>query len=312
MSRLRLSQFLSRCFLALLCVLTGVAAFCLVFYAFFWTATTEEQLFGHKTTYFYGEPTVPPLADYGLVFSVGHNAGSSLETTREAIANGADVIEIDVASMNNTLVSAHVSPPAVVGSIVFRGPTLESVWRAAEGASVIQLDLKESTPAFRKRVVSFLARHAGEHTVMVATTDEVMLRLLEEQAPDVLRFLSVADGGRLWSLYNDADLVDLIDGVTIRYQLVSADSVSRLKDLDLIVLAWTVNDLTTVNGFVALGVDGISTNNLAIMDLLGGLESGEHLAQYRMSSKAAPPDGKEIDPPVSEEALVPPDAVAAK
>ena len=241
----------------------------------------EQRLFGHWPTYYSGPLNAEPLADYGRVFSVAHNAGTSLNTTRQAIASEADVVEIDVALMNDTLVSAHIPPYPVFGSWFFRGPSLESAWNASAEADVVQLDLKESGAALRKLLFRFLELHANDRTVLVATSDVTTLGLLRERFPQVLRFLSVPDSGRLASLHADADLVDLIDGVTIRYQLVTAESVERLKALGLIVLAWTVNDLATVNEFVQWGVDGVSTNNLAIMELLGGRQSGALLLGQR-------------------------------
>jgi glycerophosphoryl diester phosphodiesterase len=254
--------------LATVCASTG-----LIVYLFAYKDQAAERLFGAHPVYAAGPLNADPLADYGPVFTVGHNAGASLTTTRQAIANGADVVEIDIVAMRGKLVSAH-QPPAWVGPVTFQGPTLEQVWRAARNAEVIQLDLKESTPAFRKLLFAFLDKHAGEHTVLVATSDVAMLDEIRDRHPEVLRFLSVPNHGRLERLLADTDLAESIDGVTIRYQLVSAESVRRLKAMGLTVLAWTVNDLATVNEFVSWGVDGISTNNLSIMELLSGQGSG--------------------------------------
>ena len=268
-------------------VATSVATICaslgLIGYLIFRPAGAEERFSGSRPVYFRGGMNADLLADYGSVFAVGHNSGASLTTTRQAIANGADVIEIDVASMNGRLVSAHVTPMAVVGPRVFRGPMLETVWRASADAAVIQLDLKESTPAFRALLFAFLDEHAAGRTVMVATADVVTLQLLEERFPTVLRFLSVPDRAALERLHGDPAPIAVIDGVTIRYGLVNAESMSRLKGQGLIVLAWTVNDLTRVNELVALGVDGISTDNLAIMSLLAGSGIGDRLATHRLA-----------------------------
>lgn len=239
-----------------------------VVYISFWTPIRKEQIFGHETVYFYGNPTVEPLSDYGHAFSVGHNAGSSVATIAEARANGARIIEIDVVMVGDQLMSAHVPPMRVIGSYVFRGPSLASVWEAAGDAAVIQLDLKDSSPAFRTKVISFLQEHAGERPVLVTTADVTMLRMLRDETPEAIRFMSVPDAGVLNRVLEDHELAALIDGVTIRYQLVNRDSVSMLKERGLIVLAWTVNDLRMVNEFIELGVDGVSTNNLAIMELL--------------------------------------------
>ena len=271
-------------------VATSVATICaslgLIGYFILRPAGAEERLSGQRPVYFRGGLNADLLTDYGSVFAVGHNSGASLTTTRQAIANGADVIEIDVAAMDGRLVSAHVPPLAVVGHRVFRGPMLETVWRASADAAVIQLDLKESTPAFRALFFAFLEEHAAGRTVMVATADIAMLQLLEERFPAVLRFLSVPDRAALERLHGDPELIRTIDGVTIRHQLVDAESVIRLKEQGLIVLAWTVNDLTRVNDLVALGVDGISTDNLAIMSLLAGSGIADRLAAQRTPDTA--------------------------
>ncbi len=48
-----------------------------------------------------------------------------------------------------------------------------------------------------------------------------------------------------------------------------------LESTGLLVLAWTVNDLARLNELVQLGVDAITTDNLAIMELLGGQQRQE-------------------------------------
>jgi hypothetical protein len=300
MSRRRIPIILAQGFVIATSVATICASLGLIALFIFQGAEAEEFLSGSRPTYFRGQLNVDLLDDYGPAFVVGHNSGATLKTTRQAIASGADVIEIDVASMDGRLVSAHVPPSALYGPQVFRGPSLAAVWRAAANASVIQLDLKESTPAFRTLLFAFLDEHAAGRTVMVATSDVAMLQLLSERAPAVLRFLSVPDSRTLERVYDDPELVGLIDGVTIRYQLVNEESVSRLKGYGLIVLAWTVNDMRRVNEFVALGVDGVSTDNLAIMGLLGGRQGGERLATIRTESTEHQSAWEETGDPVTE------------
>jgi hypothetical protein len=270
-SRRRISALILNGFLLTGSIATVCASAGLITLLFAYKDQTAERLFGSQPLYLAGPLNADPLDDYGLVFGVGHNAGASLFTTGQAIASRADVVEIDVVVMNGVLVSAH-HPHAFVGPVTFRGPTLEAVWRASSEADVVQLDLKDSTAEFRRLLFAFLEQHAGERTVMVATSSVATLSQIQDRFPEVLRFLSVPDRGRLQSLLADAELAAMIDGVTIRWQLVSAESIGQLKALGLIVLAWTVNDLATVNEFVSWGVDGVSTNNLAIMELLGGRE----------------------------------------
>ena len=268
----------------------ALLGFLTVTFSSLWNETRFEQIFGHETVYFYNDPSVEPLPDYQNAFAVGHNAGSSVLTVGQARSSGAKVIEIDVVLLGDTLVSAHVPQMRVIGSWVFRGPTLERVWNEAGADVVIQLDLKQSDSRFRSKVIEFLTEHAGEQTVLVATRDVTMLDMLREKAPDVLRFMSVADAFQLAAVVRNEDLAKSLDGVTIRWQLVNQFVVDQLKDLDLIVLAWTVNDLKTVNEFVAMGVDGFSTNNLGIMEVLSTPNRDSALRFLRTAEPTLPND----------------------
>ena len=117
---------------------------------------------------------------------------------------------------------------------------------------------------------------------MIATSDITLLEQIQAAHPEVYRFLGVADAATLKRLSSDPALAAMLDGVTIRQQLVSPESIAKLKAMNLIVLAWTVNDLTAVNALVEMGVDAVSTDNLAIMRLLSGNQSGERrLAEHR-------------------------------
>jgi len=263
------------------------ASIALIVFLIFWQDIAEELTTGRRPTQFNGPLDADLLDDYGLVFSVGHNSGGTLAATRQALKNGADVIEVDVASLDGELVSAHFPPLPIVGRRVFRGPTLEEVWRASSAADVVKLDLKESSPKFRALLFEFLNTHQGERQIIVSSRDPVTLSLLMHQAPSAFRFLSVPDQATLDRVYRDYDLTSTIEGVTIRHTLLTVDSAAQLRGLGLIIVAWTVNDLTRVNELVRLGVDGITTDNLAIMKLLGGQRKGERRLSEHRSAPAA-------------------------
>jgi glycerophosphoryl diester phosphodiesterase len=268
-------------------IVTILASLTLIIFMVFWQDIAEEWTTGRKPDTFNGPLEAELLDDYGLVFSVGHNSGDTLAATRQALRSGADVIEVDVASMGDTLVAAHFPPLPFIGHRLFRGPTLEEVWRQSATADIIKLDLKESSPGFRQRLFQFLVEHRDERQVIVATRDVPTLTMLMSRVPWAFRFLSVSSAERLEKLYGDAQLVATLDGVTIRQSLVTGESATRLRELGLLIIAWTVNDLTRVNELVHFGVDGITTDNLAIMRLLGGEQRGERrLREYRLATQA--------------------------
>jgi glycerophosphoryl diester phosphodiesterase len=57
--------------------------------------------------------------------------------------------------------------------------------------------------------------------------------------------------------------------VSVFQGLVDANLVAWLHQHKLLILAWTVNDGRRLNELVRLGVDGITTANLAILRALG-------------------------------------------
>lgn len=190
---------------------------------------------------------------------------------------GADVIEVDVVSLDGRLYSAHLTPTPFpfIGVRAFRGPALEQIWAAAGRADVIKLDMKESSPEFRELQFTFLEQHRGSQQVVVATRNVPTLEALAARTPRVFRLLSVADERTLSTLQGNAGLATLIDGVTIYDPLVTAETAAWLTQQELFIGVWTVNNLDRTNELIEHGADAITTDNLAIIALLSGQEQGE-------------------------------------
>jgi glycerophosphoryl diester phosphodiesterase len=64
-------------------------------------------------------------------------------------------------------------------------------------------------------------------------------------------------------------VVTAVGGVSVFQGLVDASLVAWVHQHKLVVLAWTVNDGQRMNELARLGVDGITTANLAILQALG-------------------------------------------
>ncbi|MGH2548880.1 MAG: glycerophosphodiester phosphodiesterase, partial [Thermomicrobiales bacterium] len=186
-----------------------------------------------------------------------------------ALAFGADVIEVDVVAIGNELYAAHDQPNQRIGSVTFRGPTLAEIWNAVDGTSQIELDLKESSPRFLSTLISFLEDRDNGEGVIVSSRSFTALSTIHDQLPGVTLVYSVGDHATLVALQSNDDLVELIDGVSIRASLLDSDTVDWFKEHDLLVLAWTVNDFATVDDLLELGVDGVATDNLAIIEHYG-------------------------------------------
>lgn len=224
---------------------------------------------GLRPVQFYDELEADLLDDYASTFAVAHNSGDTVDSTLEALFYGADVIEVDVVSLDGRLYAAHDSPPIWIGDNVFRGPPLQRIWIASAGAKAIKFDLKESSPEFVNLLLEFLEDRRGQRMVMIASGNINLLRTVAEREPGVLRIFSPGTGARLKQLEEDPGVLEVIHGVSLRHELIEEERAAWLQEHHLLTIAWTVNDLERVNELVLLGVDAITTDNLAIMRLLG-------------------------------------------
>lgn len=207
---------------------------------------------------------------YAHVFGVAHNSGASVEATLEALVVGADVIEADVAMVDGTLYVAHDPPLPFLGQRWFRGPRLDRIWAATYGADAVMLDLKSSDRTYLDALVAFLQARQYTRQVIISSRSSAALQFLHQQLPEVSLVLSVPDEASLRSLQGNAALLESLDGVSIRHTVLNETSVGWLKEHHLLIFAWTVNDMDRVNELVRLGVDGITSDNLAIVSLLAG------------------------------------------
>ncbi|MDQ2683422.1 MAG: glycerophosphodiester phosphodiesterase [Chloroflexota bacterium] len=261
---------LSEAFVVLLAL--AVIAGCL---AVLWVLVTdplqgEQWTSGLRPTHFYRELDAELLEDYAGTFVVAHNSGDTVPTALEALGSGADVIEVDVVSLDGTLYAAHDVPSSLFGGQLFRGPQLDRIWLATGGARAIKLDLKETSPAFTELVIGFLEERRGPRRVIVVSSSADQLRRIAEAEPRVFRMMSIPTVSRFEQLVEDPELVELLDGISVYHPVLTAERVEWAKANNLLTFAWTVNSLERVNELVQLGVDAITTDNLAIMRLLGG------------------------------------------
>jgi hypothetical protein len=270
-------RFVQRTLIVISSVVIAISVVALGFLVFFPT-TAAEYTSGLRPSLFYAELPSDLIADdldYASVIGIAHNSGDSVQATLAALAGGADAIEMDVVSLNGRLYSSHGSPLPLIGPAAFRGPSVEEIWAAAAQTDLVQFDLKESSTEFLELVKDFIVTHQEEHQIVVSSDDPDSLRYLADRPPGVLLFRSVGDQQDLTSLQEDPELAALIDGVTIRNDLVDEETARWMTEHDLHMIVWTVNDLGRANELVDLGVDGITTDNLALLGLFGGQQRGE-------------------------------------
>jgi glycerophosphoryl diester phosphodiesterase len=212
--------------------------------------------------------------DYTDVLGVAHNAGDDTGAAFEAGAYGVDAIEIDVTSVGGELHASHDAPVPVIDTLLFRGPELEEAWDAAALRDTVVLHLKETSAGYLEDVSAFLrARRDGPH-VIIQTGDPASLRVMRRTVPSADRLLLVFSERGLQRLRRDPALRDVLDGVSVRERLLTPEEHRRLEDQGLRTFAWTVNDEERMNELIEQGLDGLITDRLDIMRLLGDNVSG--------------------------------------
>jgi len=205
---------------------------------------------------------------YASAIGVAHNAGDDLGTATEAAAYGAGAIEIDVRSDGSELFASHDAPLPGLEDVVFRGPSLQQAWDVAALRGTVLLHLKEHSPAYLRRVRSFVLAQPRQHLI-IQTDDAASLLWLQKRMPWTERLLLVLGPSQLTELRTDAQLRAAIDGVSVRNRLASLPLLAWLDQQGLTTFVWTVNDESRMNVLLAHGVDGLITDRLDIVRLLG-------------------------------------------
>jgi hypothetical protein len=205
---------------------------------------------------------------YASAIGVAHNAGDDLGTATEAAAYGAGAIEIDVRSDGSELFASHDAPLPGLEDVVFRGPSLQQAWDVAQLRGTVLLHLKEHSPAYLRRVRSFVLAQPRRHLI-IQTDDPASLLWLQKRMPWAQRLLLVLGPSQLTALRTDTHLRAAIDGVSVRNRLATLPLLAWLEHRRLTTFVWTVNDEARMNELLAHGVHGLISDRLDIVRLLG-------------------------------------------
>jgi glycerophosphoryl diester phosphodiesterase len=237
----------------------------------FWPDGVRKLTGGVIPRHYISQFDTDPLDQYNATHGIAHNSGDSLDKIAGAVEAGAHGIEIDVISYRGQLYARHNQPVTVFGEFGFRPILLEDAWNAAT-TELVQLDLKESNTAFLVMMAAFLERHENDRRiVLISSREPIVLAYFQEQVPWVGRLLSIgtqSDFDGLQENFDQLQTFALLDGVTILHELLDRGSTLWLQDHELLIFAWTVENLSRVNELALLGIDAIVTDDLAILNLL--------------------------------------------
>jgi glycerophosphoryl diester phosphodiesterase len=161
----------------------------------------------------------------------------------------------------------------VLGVAHNAGDDLPATFEAAAlGVDAIEIDVTsvggELHASHDAPVRRFLAMRR-DRRLIIQTRDSASLRVLARTVPRAQRLQLIFDERELERLHRHPELVAEIDGVSVRDRLLSPPEQAWLRSRGLKTFAWTINDERRMNELVAGGVDGLITDRLDIMALLG-------------------------------------------
>jgi glycerophosphoryl diester phosphodiesterase len=235
--------------------------------------------------------TVKLRAEGGKVVLVAHRGApgvapeNTLAGIEAALAYDVDVVEVDVSERGGDLVLAHSDEVAAADS-----PTLDEAVAffaaRARPEVAIQLDLKPR--GAEGKVVQELREHDLLERALVSSTFPDVLRAVRALEPGLPTGLGypydrarVTERGLLPEAVVRGALTTLraalpprvvrmarsaeADVLTLHHLVVSAASMRRCRAHGIGVFAWTVNDPETLGRVLALGVDGVVTDDPALV-----------------------------------------------
>lgn len=204
---------------------------------------------------------------------VAHRTPATREACKRVADAGAQVFEADVqVDEQDRIVVSHYLP---FGRLLHRDnwrvrwhtgavrdPLLTDVIARVPDRCLVLLDLKEKTPGRRDRLISAL---------IDALPDRGRFRVCGHRDDDLdtvrragfRTWRTAGDARALAALVADGRLAD--DAVSIRHRLLTAAVLDRLHEQAPNVVAWTVNDVARARQLRAMGVDGVTTDRMAVL-----------------------------------------------
>ncbi|MGN6033102.1 MAG: glycerophosphodiester phosphodiesterase [Thermomicrobiales bacterium] len=223
------------------------------------TATLLEAIPGHR-----------PLA-------IAHRAGNHAALAERAIAHGADLLETDVWLHRDILEVRHDERVTLFGWSL---PLLHDGWRLHWMSRSLRrieslldetpidarlfLDLKGTSPALGVQLVAWINEHHPERHIIVCGRSWDQLDAIEA-LPNVVAIYSVGDEGELAAFWDHVGRLDY-PAISLNHRLATPDVMERLKAMHALVICWTVNDAERMETLRALGVDGVTTDRLDLID----------------------------------------------
>lgn len=206
---------------------------------------------------------------------IAHGGGNTIQVARKFLAQGADFFEVDLWLRDGRFEVRHERrlrwlPILFEKWYLSRAPRggygLNELLAAISGSGAgIFLDLKNGGAASAALLRQILTNSPHPERVVASSQQWMALRAISEMSPDVDAFYSIDVQAKLDLFLSVADRDNRARGVSCRHSLLSQAIVRDLHERDLLVVAWTVDDLDRARELTSWGVDGLTTHNVEQM-----------------------------------------------
>lgn len=210
------------------------------------------------------------------MITVAHRAGNTIAGLRDALKAGVDLVEADIHLYRGALEVRHsrtVGPhlywertTGVTRRRDVRVPELDEVLATADGDPRLMLDLKGRSMPVATRVAGRLRERIPGVPVAVCTRRWEMLDAFDGDA-HVRRIFSAGNRPEMARLRARLS-GERVDGVSIRLRLLSVSLVEELRRATDLVLAWPVDTEADLARASAIGVTGVISKNMPMLDRL--------------------------------------------
>jgi glycerophosphoryl diester phosphodiesterase len=208
---------------------------------------------------------------------IAHAAGNGIEAARNAIADGADCVEVDLWYRNSIFEARHERRAGPIPLLyerwyLRRAPatpfTLADLVQQLDGDAAIFLDFKTSQHRSVGEVAAILQEAPAGTRIAASSQWWGILRHLHDRLPEVPLLYSVDVLAKLDLFRSVARHDTRPAGVSCRESLLTPAIIGELQDRGLRVTAWTVDDLSRAEKLASWGVDAITTHRVREMRAL--------------------------------------------
>lgn len=206
---------------------------------------------------------------------IAHSAGNTREAAVAAVDSGADMIEVDLWVHRGRFEARHERRVPLRTPLLYeqwyiarpkRHPmTLKELLGICSGRCGVFLDLKDGGDAAAALVEKDLESVALPVPVAASSQHWPALRHVGRRLRQVAPFYSIDALAKLDLFLSVMRRDPLPVGISCRHELIDRSVVERCHEEGIAVVAWTVDDAGRAAELVAMGVDAITTHEVAAL-----------------------------------------------